>query len=133
VDMYWRARLAYVEGMSQRDAARRFSLSRESVRKMMAFSAPPGYRRKAAVKRPKLDGDREVHRKQRRTGKRVFERLRNERRFSGGDTIVKDSMREHERRGPPVDRTGDQIVGEQRTPVNVPKKSPTLASSFIWA
>ncbi|MET4104556.1 hypothetical protein ABIE58_004009 [Roseovarius sp. MBR-78] len=73
--------------MSQREAARHFSISRESVAKMMAFSVPPGYRRSAPVKQPKLDGfagiidgwldsDREVHRKQRHTAKRVFERLR---------------------------------------------------------
>ena len=77
---------------------------------MMAFSIPPGYRRTAPVKRPKLDGftgiidgwlegDREVHRKQRHTAKRVFERLRDEHGFTGGYTIVKDYMRERERRG----------------------------------
>jgi hypothetical protein len=73
--------------MSQREAARHFNISRDSVAKMMAFSVPPRYRRSAPVKRPKLDaftgiidgwleGDREVHRKQRHTAKRVFERLR---------------------------------------------------------
>ena len=73
--------------MSQREAARHFNISRDSVVKMMALSVPPGYRRTAPVKRPKLDaftgiidgwleGDREVHRKQRHTAKRVFDRLR---------------------------------------------------------
>jgi hypothetical protein len=86
--------------MSQREAARQFNISRGSVAKRMAFSVPPGYRRKAAVKRPKLDGftgiidgwlegDREVHHKQRHTAKRVFERLRAEHAFTGGYTIVK--------------------------------------------
>ena len=76
----------------------------------MAFSVPPGYRRKAPVKRPKLDaytgiidcwleGDRGVHRKQHHTARRVFERLRDEHGFTGGYTIVKDYMRERERRG----------------------------------
>ena len=37
-------------------AARHFGVSRESVRKMLAFSVPPGYRRTAPVRRPKLDG-----------------------------------------------------------------------------
>ena len=45
------------------------------------------------------DGDREVHRKQRHTAKRVFERLRDEHGFTGGYTIVKDYMRQRERRG----------------------------------
>ena len=54
MDMYRRVRLACAEGMSQREAARHFNISRDSVAKMMAFSVPPGYRRKSAVKRPKL-------------------------------------------------------------------------------
>jgi transposase len=110
VDLYRKVRLACAEGMSQREAARHFNISRDSVAKMMAFSVPPGYRRTAPVKRPKLDaftgiidgwleGDQEVHRKQRHTAKRVFERLRDEHGFTGGYTIVKDYMRERERRG----------------------------------
>jgi hypothetical protein len=39
------------------------------------------------------------HRKQRHTAKRVFERLRDEHGFTGGYTIVKDYMRQRERRG----------------------------------
>lgn len=46
-----------------------------------------------------IDADRSIHRKQRHTAKRVFERLRDEHGFTGGYTIVKDYMREHERRG----------------------------------
>ena len=42
--------------MSERAAARYFGVSRESVKKMLAFSVPPGYRRTAPVRRPKLDG-----------------------------------------------------------------------------
>ncbi len=82
MDLFRKVRLACSEGMSQREAARQFGVSRDSVRKMLAFSVPPGYRRTAPVKRPKLDGfteiidgwlegDREVHRKQRHTAKRV--------------------------------------------------------------
>ena len=37
--------------------------------------------------------------KQRHTAKRVFERLRDEHGFTGGYTIVKDYMRQRERRG----------------------------------
>lgn len=110
MELYRKVRLACAGGMSQREAARHFGISRDSVRKMLAFSVPPGYRRKAPIKRPKLDGfteiidawleeDRGVHRKQRHTAKRVFERLRDERGFAGGYTIVKDYIRERERRG----------------------------------
>ncbi|SMG26132.1 hypothetical protein SAMN02746000_03087, partial [Paracoccus sp. J56] len=41
--------------MSQREAARVFNISRDTVAKMMTFSVPPGYRRTAEVRRPKLD------------------------------------------------------------------------------
>ena len=96
--------------MSARAAARRFGISRESVKKMLSFSVPPGYRRSAPVRRPKLDGFTEIidqwlrddlvqRAKQRHTAKRVFERLRDEHGFTGGYTIVKDYIREHRRRG----------------------------------
>jgi transposase len=95
--------------MSARAAARYFGISRDSVRKMLSFSIPPGYRRKAEIKRPKLDGFTEIidaclaedqgrNRKQRHTAKRVLERLRDEHGFTGGYTIVKDYMRERDRR-----------------------------------
>ncbi len=41
-----------------------------------------------------LEEDRTVHRKQRHTAKRIFERLRDEHGFSGKETIVKDYVRE---------------------------------------
>ncbi len=96
--------------MSERAASRYFGISRDSVKKIMSFSVPPGYRRTAPIKRPKLDGFTEIidawlaedqgrNRKQRHTAKRVLERLREEHRFTGGYTIIKDYMREHERRG----------------------------------
>lgn len=95
--------------MSERSAARHFGISRESVKKMLSFSVPPGYRRTAPIKRPKLDGFTEIidewlrddvgrPRKQRHTAKRIFERLRAEHGFAGGYTIVKDYVREHRRR-----------------------------------
>ena len=46
-----------------------------------------------------LDGDRDVHRKQHHTAKRVFDPLRAEHDFTGGYTIIKDYVRERERRG----------------------------------
>ena len=41
--------------MSEREAARQFGLARETVRKMLRYSVPPGYRRQQPVRRPKLD------------------------------------------------------------------------------
>jgi transposase len=95
--------------MSKRGIARHFGISRDSVDKMIVYSVPPGYRRTAPVKRPKLDGFTEIidqwlredadrPRKQRHTAKRVLDRLRDEHGFTGGYTIVKASMREHQRR-----------------------------------
>ena len=68
---------------------------------MLAFSVPPGYRRRRPPARPKLDpftgiidgiltADEGRPRKQRHTSKRIFERLRDEHGYAGGITIVKD-------------------------------------------
>ena len=105
VDLYLRVRLAcHVDGLSQREAASRFGIARETVRKMLRHSEPPGYRRRQPPKRPKLapftdiidrilEEDRTVHRKH-HTAKRIFERLRDEHGFTGKETIVKDYVRE---------------------------------------
>jgi transposase len=43
VELYGRVRHAcQIEGLSQREVARRFGLHRNTVRKMLAFSVPPG-------------------------------------------------------------------------------------------
>ena len=43
VELYVKVRLAISEGMSRRQAAKHFNISRDSVAKMMAYSIPPGY------------------------------------------------------------------------------------------
>ena len=48
-------RSVYVEGLSERAAARRFGLARETVRKMLRYRLPPGYRRAKPIRCPKLD------------------------------------------------------------------------------
>ena len=53
-------RACMVEGMSTREAARVFGLRRDTVRKMLEYSVPPGYRRQAPPCRPKLDPYRGV-------------------------------------------------------------------------
>jgi hypothetical protein len=46
VELYGQVRRAvYVEGLSRREAARRFGIDPRTVPKMLAFSVPPGYRR----------------------------------------------------------------------------------------
>ena len=109
VEMYARVRRAcMVEGMSVREASRVFGLHRNTVRKMLAYSIPPSYRRQTRPRRPKLEPftsvidwileeDQRVGKKQRHTGKRIFERLRDEYGYDGGYTIVNDYVREHPR------------------------------------
>ena len=110
MELCLKVRVACDGGMSQREASRHFGISRDTVRKMMSYSVPPGYRRLAPVRRPKLDAfiavidrwldeDRAVPRKQRHTAKRVFDRLRDEHGFAGGYTIIKDYMRKRDLRG----------------------------------
>ncbi len=111
VDLYARVRRAcHVDGMSQRQAARLFGIDPKTVAKMLRFSVPPGYRRSKPVVRPKLDPlvpaierileeDQGRPRKQRHTARRIFERLRAEHGFTGGETIVKDYVRERRRQG----------------------------------
>ena len=56
MELYVRVRRAcMVEGMSTREAARVFGLHRDTVRKMLEYSVPPGYRRQSPPRRPKLD------------------------------------------------------------------------------
>src|SRR4051812_41413189 len=102
VELYAQVRYAVqIEGVSRREAARRYGIDPRTVAKMLAFSVPPGYRRSRPPARPKLDpftgiidaimaADEARPKKQRHTAKRIFERLRDEHGYSGGITIVKD-------------------------------------------
>ena len=57
MELYAAVRLAVVdEGLSHHEAGRRFGIDRRTVKKMLNYSAPPGYRRTKPVRRPKLDG-----------------------------------------------------------------------------
>jgi len=102
VELYARVRYAVmIEGLSRREAGRRFGIDPRTVRKMLSYSVPPGYVRTRPPVRPKLDAftgiidriledDKARPKKQRHTSKRIFERLRDEHGFTGGLTIVKD-------------------------------------------
>jgi transposase len=112
VELYGKVRYAVqIEGISRREAARRFGIDPRTVAKMLSFSVPPGYRRRQPPKRPKLgpfvgiidqilEEDQGRPAKQRHTAKRLFERLRDEHGYAGGLTIVKDYVlvrRQHQR------------------------------------
>ena len=110
VELYAAVRRAVqVEGISEREAARRFGISRMTVRKMLQFSVPPGYCRSKPVRRPKLEPyvgfidhilqeDQQRHKKQRHTAQRIFERLRQEHGYDGGITIVRNYVHQHKQR-----------------------------------
>lgn len=107
VELYLRVRQSvFVEGRTRRETARLFGIARKTVDKMCTFSLPPGYRRSAPPRRPKLGDftgiidqilldDRRLPMKQRHTAKRIFERLRDEHQFTGKYTIVKAYVHDH--------------------------------------
>src|ERR1700730_514903 len=90
VELYAKIRHAVmVDGLSRREAAKRFGVHRNTITKMLSFSVPPGYRRRERPASKKLgpymawidailEGDRRVHKKQQHTAHRIFERLRDE-------------------------------------------------------
>jgi len=101
VEAYERIRRAVVvQGKSQREAGRELGHSRKTIAKALKHSSPPGYRRQAAVRRPVLGSfeaiidawvgeDRQRPRKQRHTGTRIHQRLRDEYGFRGSVSAVR--------------------------------------------
>jgi hypothetical protein len=93
-------RKVLVEGRSKRSVMAEEGLHWETLQKMLAHAAPPGYRQ--SVKRGRkidayadwvrgvLEADGLVPRKQRHSAKRIFDRLRAERGYEGGYTAVKE-------------------------------------------
>ena len=93
-----------VNGMSRRDACKKYNLNFRTIRKILEHQEPPGYRRKATRTKPKIgkfipiiheimEADKKVHAKQRHTGKRIFERLCNEHGYTGKISVVRDAIR----------------------------------------
>lgn len=98
----WNAirRRVLVEGRSKRSVCRKFSLHWQTLEKILSHSEPPGYRMSRPRKKRKLElflpileqmlqDDRTVHRKQRHTAKRIFDRLRIEHGYPGGIIVVR--------------------------------------------
>ena len=90
--------------LSKRAACVEYGIHWDTLTKILIHSEPPGYR--LTKPRPSklepflpviheiLESDREVHRKQRHTAQRIFDRLRDEHDYTGGVTIVKEAVRE---------------------------------------
>ena len=89
--------------ISKRAACRQYEIHWDTLEKILSHTEPPGYRRTSprsskldpfvAVIHEILESDRQAPRKQRHTAKRIFERLRDEHGYDGGETIVKDAVR----------------------------------------
>jgi hypothetical protein len=90
--------------LSQRAACAKYALGWHTLKKILAHDEPPGYRLSQPRWKRKLEpflpiihqileADRQAPRKQRHTAERIFERLRDEHGYSGGQTVVKDAVR----------------------------------------
>jgi transposase len=110
VELYAQVRrLVMVDGHSQRAVARDFGISRAMVKKMLTHAIPPGYRRRVRPRRSTIEpflpwieatlaADQLVHRKQRHTAKRLFDRLCAEHNYRGSYSTVRNAVRDYERR-----------------------------------
>src|SRR6476469_1632017 len=90
--------------LSRRGACKKYGLGWHTLKKILAHDEPPDYRqsqprtnRKLAPFLPIIQqilaDDRQAPKKQRHTAQRIFERLRDERGYQGGRTVVKDAVR----------------------------------------
>ena len=89
--------------LSKRAACQEYGLNWRTLEKMLSHVEPPGYRRQAKREQPVLgphlawihevlEQDKKEPKKQRHTAKRIFDRLKAERVYSGGYTVVKDAV-----------------------------------------
>ena len=92
-----------VEGVSKREMLRRTGMHWQTLEKILADSVSPGYQRTAPIVQPKigpflgkiqeiLTADKQMHRKQRHTAKKIWQEL-TKAGFTGKYTIVKDAVR----------------------------------------
>lgn len=96
-------RRVLVDGQSKRSVCQEFDIHWDTLTKILKHSEPPGYRQGLPRHKPKigpflgvieeiLRQDQTVHRKQRHTKRRIFERLREEYGYTGGYTAVKEAV-----------------------------------------
>src|ERR1035437_9663278 len=101
-----------VEGVSKREMLRRTGLHWRTLEKILTNSVSPGYQRTAPIVKLKigpylgkiqeiLTTDKQMHRKQRHTAKKIWEELQKVG-FTGKYTVVKDAVRELKKRSKEV-------------------------------
>jgi transposase len=108
MEWWTKIRLEVLRGeTSKRAILRRENIHWETLKKILQYPEPPGYRSKKPRPKPKLgsflkriaqiiEDDKAVSKKQRHTSKRIYERLKAEG-YSGGSTQVKEAVREIKR------------------------------------
>jgi len=112
--------------LSKRAACREYKLDWKTLKRILEHEEPAGYQLKQPRVKRKLDEhlpfiheilkqDQQAPKKQRHTAKRIFERLRDEREYEGGLTIVKDAVQAWKQRQaevfvPLAHRPGDAQV-----------------------
>jgi hypothetical protein len=122
-------------GISQRRMALESGISRQTVRKMLKFTLPPGCQRQQPSRRPKLrpwigvidqivKEDGTLPKKQRNTAKQIWRRLCEEQQFSGGYTIVKDYLRRARFIANADTKTGRQSQGKELGEPSVESEDP---------
>jgi transposase len=98
-------RRVLVEGVSKRQILRETGMHWTTLEKILANGEPPGYPRRREPAKPKigpfqgwiaevLKADPVAPRKPRHTALKIWQRLRDERGFTGQYTIVKDAVRQ---------------------------------------
>jgi transposase len=103
---FWKEirRQVLTKELSQRAAQKKYGLGWHTLKKILAHAEPTGYRQQQPRPKRKLEAflpiihqileeDRKAPKKQRHTAKRIFERLRDEHGYQGGQTVVKDAVR----------------------------------------
>ena len=101
-------RRVLVEGVSKREILRSTGMHWTTLEKILSHPKPPGYCREHPRIKPVLGPhvdwlikilkeDRQMLKKYRHTAKRLFDRLRAERGYTGGYTVVKDFVREYKK------------------------------------
>src|SRR5512135_3482353 len=105
MDWWTKIRLNVSRGeKSKREVLREEGIHWETLKKILKYSEPPGYRLKEVRPKPKIGGyleriaqiieqDKSMPKKQRHTAKRIYERIR-EMGYGGKYTQVKQAVRE---------------------------------------
>jgi len=89
--------------ISKREACREYRLHWDTLKKILTFEEPPGYRQREPRAKPTLgpflpiihailDADRSAPKKQRHTARRIFDRLREEHGYAGCESIVRAAV-----------------------------------------